>query len=76
MWSPHYVFIQVHPSNFSQGQKSQIKNNLHYQGCSFPNRMSVNFEGLFQFSVSSELFSLVLKTSQKNTIEYILYADS
>lgn len=32
-----------------------VKPQQHYHGCIFPNKMPVNFEGLFQFSVSSEL---------------------
>lgn len=36
-------------------KNARLKTQLHYQGCSFPNKMTVDFEGLFQFSVSSEL---------------------
>lgn len=53
---------------------------LNYQGCSFPNKMSVDFEKKTSSFLSRQScwFGLVLKTSQHYTTgysEHILYAD-
>lgn len=36
-------------------KNARLKTELRYQGCSFPNKMSVKSEGLFWFPISSEL---------------------